>query len=80
MVNGSHFLAIASFGKSQIKPKSELKLILARPRAAAAVVCVPWQRARRYRKSVPCDDCLGPLPEHLTLAEVEERLQLGVRE
>jgi hypothetical protein len=32
MVNGSHFLAIASFGKSQIKPKSELKLILARDR------------------------------------------------
>ena len=29
----------------------------------------------RYRKGVPCADC--PLPEHLTLAEVEERLQRG---
>jgi hypothetical protein len=32
MVNGSHFSAIAFLVKSQIKPRSELKLILARDR------------------------------------------------
>lgn len=33
-----------------------------------------------YRKDVsrkPCEDCVGPLPENLTLEQVQERLSRG---
>ena len=82
MVNGSHFSAIAFRVKSQNKPKPGLKLILARDREQQLRLwaCRGNGRGRnrnRYRKGVPCADCFGPLPEHLTLAEIEERLQRG---
>lgn len=32
----------------------------------------------RYRKTkVPCEDCMGPLPEDMTMAQVLERLEKG---
>jgi hypothetical protein len=68
--------------KSQNKPKPGLKLILARDREQQLWLWACRGNGRgcqrnRYRKGVPCEDCFGPLPEHLTLGEVEERLQRG---
>jgi hypothetical protein len=79
MVNGSHFSACILV-KRQIKPRSEVKLILARDREHQLRLWACRGNGRgckrnRHRKGVLCEDCFGPLPEHLTLAEVEERLQ-----
>jgi len=59
-----------------------LKLILARDREHQLRLWACRGNGRgcqrnRYRNGVPCEDCAGPLPEHLTLSEVEEQLQLG---
>jgi hypothetical protein len=67
--------------KSQNKPKPGLKLILARDREQQFRLWACWQQARLpaqpLPQGVPCEDCFGPLPEHLTFGEVEERLQRG---
>ena len=32
----------------------------------------------KYRsRRKPCDDCFGPLPEHLTIGEVAEQIKRG---
>ncbi len=35
------------------------------------------ERNKHRRKTKPCEDCFGPLPEDMTLGEVAERLQRG---
>jgi hypothetical protein len=63
------------------EPNSALKLILARQGQVLRLWACRGNgrgcRRNRHRKGVPCEDCFGPLPEKLALAEVEERLQRG---
>ena len=34
-------------------------------------------KRNRYRKSIPCDDCVGPLPEQETIEHLLDRLRRG---
>ncbi len=62
---------------------ADLKLILAHDAAGAPQLWACRGEGKgcernRYRKSLkPCADCLGPLPETMTLAEVYAKLSKG---
>lgn len=58
---------------------AELKMILARDRAGEFQMWACRDNGKgckrnRYRKGIPCDDCLGPLPETMTLGEVRDKV------
>jgi hypothetical protein len=61
----------------------KLDLILARDRAnkfalwACRGAGKGCKRNSHRARSVPCEDCFGPLPEQLTLAEVIQRIEKG---
>ncbi len=61
---------------------AQLKMILARDATGAFRLRAcrgegKGCKRNRYRKSVPCVDCVGPLPETMTLGEVHEKLMRG---
>lgn len=66
--------------------KPQLSLILARNQQSPRREFALWAcrgegkgcARNRYRTSkAPCDDCFGPLPEGMTIAEVLKRVEQG---
>lgn len=62
--------------------KPQLKMILARDHAGIFHLWACRGNGKgcnrnRFRKSVPCDDCFGPLPETMTIGEVVDKLDRG---